>query len=73
MAPRDSGPEVTWDTHPLGWRQALFLAVKSRLVYLTGWEGNFWVQPTMPVPKLAEVLVSDKDTTVGYMWRKVKQ
>lgn len=81
MGAVDSGPILgdgdnkTWTTHPLGWRKALFLAVKSRLVYLTGWVGNFWVEPTMPVERLAEVLVCDKDkeSEIPIFWRKVRQ
>lgn len=72
MAPVDSGPIL--DTHPLGWRQAFFLAVKSRFVYLTGWYGNFWVRPQTPVPELAKVMVSDAGKgTIDFMWQKVRQ
>ena len=78
MAPVDSGPilsdkdTTTLTTHPLGWRKALFLAVKSRMVYLTGWVGNFWVEPTMPVEDLAAVLVcdADKDSQISEYWRR---
>lgn len=81
MAPVDSGPILgdehnkTWTTHPLGWRKALFLAVKSRLIYLSGWEGNFWVQPTMPVEQLAGVLVcdADKDALLPDYWRRLRR
>ena len=76
MAPVDSGPIVhhgkEWDTHPLGWKKAVYLAVKSRFIYLTGWTGNFWVEPKMPVEKLAEVLVCDVDRelAVPEYWRR---